>query len=107
MVDYTLSKIAAEQLTAIYDYSLEKWGEAQATKYLNGLIGIFFRIAEGKSVSRRIEPMFNVNGFVTRYEKHFIYWKILKNGNLGIFAILHQQQNQGDRLAETLKIPFG
>jgi len=107
VVDYTLSPFAAEQVTAIYDYSLENWGEAQAKKYLNGLIGMFFRIAEGKSLSHPIKPIFKVSGFYTRYEKHFIYWKILKNGNLGIFAVLHQQQNQGDRLAEALKIPFG
>ena len=104
---YLLSKTARRQLDNIYLYTLERWGEAQAEKYLDGFMKTFSEIANGLSYSRDINPIFDVVGYFTAYEKHYIYWQKFDDDVFGIVAILHQKQNQGDRLAESLEVPFG
>jgi hypothetical protein len=34
------------------------------------------------------------------YEKHFVYWKMLNNGEFGIVTVLHERMHQIDRFRE-------
>ena len=45
-------------------------------------------------LSRPIPAEFGVEGFFSQYEKHFVYWKYLSNGKVGIVTILHERMHQ-------------
>jgi toxin ParE1/3/4 len=51
-------------------------------------------------LSHPIPAEFDVEGFFFQYEKHFVYWKVLNNGDLGIVTVLHQRMHQIDRFRE-------
>ena len=95
---YTLWHGASSSLTDIYIYTHGKWGEAQADKYLNGFYACFDRIVSKQENWRTIPVEFEVDGYFTRYEKHYVYWKLLPDGNIMIVAILHERMHQVGRL---------
>jgi hypothetical protein len=41
-----------------------------------------------------------VQGFFFRYERHFVYWRRLSNGDIGIVTILHERMHQIERLRD-------
>jgi len=94
---------AAAQLDQIYRCARERWGPRQAAKYLRDLFASFDHAANGAVASRPIPAQFGVNGFFYRRGKHFVYWRRLATGELGIVTILHERMHQFDRLRE----PFG
>ena len=85
---------AALRIDEIYRYSQERWGKAQADAYVTGLCEAFERIADGGVVSRPVPAEFGVDGYFFRYEKHFVYWKRLGNGDIGIVSVLHERMHQ-------------
>lgn len=102
MVKYQLWVGATESLTDIYVYTHNEWGLKQANKYLDGFYTCFESIAAKAEIWRSIPIEFEVQGFFTRYEKHYIYWKVLTDGTIAIVAILHERMHQIDRLQERL-----
>lgn len=89
-----LSPRASAQADSIYRYTLQRHGGAQAQRYIEGLFQCFDRIARGTVVSRRIPAEFGVDGFYVRYGQHFVYWRKLSRGKIGIAAILHVRMHQ-------------
>ncbi len=98
-----VSDAADAALTDIYRYTEEHWGAKQADRYVGGLLALFDDIAAGRVPKRNIPAEFDVEGFVTRHESHFVYWRDLSGDSIGIAAILHVSMMQGDRL----KTAFG
>lgn len=88
---------ASSRIDAIYRYSREAWGESQAERYISGLFAAFEGIATGATVSRPVPAAFGVTGYFCRYERHFISWRPLANGDIGIVTILHERMHQIDR----------
>ncbi|MDG2044901.1 MAG: type II toxin-antitoxin system RelE/ParE family toxin [Maricaulis sp.] len=85
---------ASRHLDEIYRYTRKQWGERQAVSYLDGLFSTFEQIAKGDVLSRPIPDDFGVQGFYCRYQKHYVYWKYLKNGDVGIVTVLHERMHQ-------------
>ncbi len=102
MTSARVQEAAVLRIDEIYRYSLERWGEAQADAYVSGLFEAFERIATGATVSRPIPAEFGVDGCVFRYERHFVYWKRLDNGDIGIVTVLHERMHRIGRLREEL-----
>ncbi len=100
MTNYTLWRGATESLTDIYVYTFEMWGEVQANKYLDGFYICFERIVQKQEARRLIPAEFGVDGYFTKYEKHYIYWKELSDGQIAIVAILHERMHRIDRLKD-------
>jgi len=103
MAAYTLWSGASQALVDIYVYTHDEWGLAQADKYLDGFYACFERIASKQENWRTIPAEFGINGYFTRYEKHYIYWKKASNGDIAITAILHERMHQIDRLKDVMK----
>jgi toxin ParE1/3/4 len=95
-----VSEKAAARIDSIYAYTLEAWGSGQAEIYLNGLFEAFAGIETGAVLSRPIPAEFGVDGFYFRYEKHFVYWKWLVNGDIGIVTVLHERMHRIGRLKD-------
>lgn len=91
---------ASHRLDDIYRYTRDRWGEAKAETYITGLFAAFERIAAHGVVSKPIPAEFGVEGFCFRYERHFVYWRRLSNGDIGIVTILHERMHQIDRFRD-------
>jgi len=52
---------------------------------------------------RAIPAEFGVDGYVCRYERHVIYWKLLADGTVGIASILHERMHQIERFREAFE----
>jgi toxin ParE1/3/4 len=99
---FRVQRVAGDRLDEIYSYTRNNWGEAQAGQYITGLFARFDAIAARAFPWRPIPAEFGVSGFVCRYERHFIYWKVLADGAVGIVTVLHERMHQIDRLIDDL-----
>ena len=100
MTAFRVQRAAGHRLDQIYLYTRETWGEAQADRYIGGLFERFEAIAARRFPWRPVPAEFGVDGYVGRYEKHFIYWKVLDDGEIGIVTVLHERMHQRDRFRE-------
>ncbi len=91
---------ASHRIDGIYRYTRDRWGEAQADRYVTGLFDAFARIETHGVTSRPIPAEFGVDGYVFRYERHLVYWRRLSNGDIGIVTILHERMHQIERFRE-------
>ena len=95
-----VQQAASHRLNDIYRYTRERWGTEQADRYITGLFEAFSKIQTHAVVSRPIPAEFGVDGYVFRFERHFVYWRRLADGNIGIVTVLHERMHQIDRLRE-------
>ena len=95
-----IQEAASHRLDGIYRYTRDRWGSEQADRYLTGLFAAFDRIESRGVASKPIPAEFSVEGYVFRYEHHFVYWRRLTNGDIGIVTILHERMHQIDRFRE-------
>lgn len=100
MSQVRIQEAASWRLDEIYRYTRERWGEAQAERYITGLFDAFSRIESHAIASRPVPAEFGVRGFFFRYEHHFVYWRRLSNGDIGIVTILHERMHQIERLRD-------
>jgi toxin ParE1/3/4 len=100
MAAVRVQEAASLRIDGIYRHTRERWGTEQADRYITGLFDAFGKIKTRYVSSRPIPAEFGVEGFVFRYERHFVYWRILGNGDIGIVTILHERMHQIDRFRE-------
>ena len=100
MTPVRVQEAAALRIDEIYRYSRERWGEAQADAYVTGLFEAFEGIATGAVASRPVPAELGVDGYVFRYRRHFVYWKTLSDGRIGIVTVLHERMHQIGRFLE-------
>lgn len=103
MPKFLVLKSAAARLKDIFVYTQRHWGDKQAHHYINGIFDRFEQIANREVLWRPISAEFEVNGFYTVYDKHYIYWKELSSGQVGIVTILHERMHQMDRFKEDVE----
>ena len=89
-----IQEAASFRLDEIYRYTRDTWGDDQAQKYITGLFKAFERIEMQGAISRPVPAEFGVNGYFFRYQSHFVYWRRLSSGDIGIVTILHQRMHQ-------------
>lgn len=98
---------ASLRLDDIYRYTRDRWGAEQADRYITGLFAAFDRVASHGVASKPVPAEFGVDGFFFRYEHHFVYWRNLSNGDIGIVTILHERMHQIDRFREDFGLGSG
>jgi len=99
-IQVRIQEAASYRLDEIYLYTRDRWGEQQAHHYITGLFEAFAGIASHQTSSRPIPAEFGIEGYFFRYEHHFVYWRRLSNGDIGIVTILHGRMHQIDRFRE-------
>lgn len=72
-----VQRAASHRLDEIFRYTRDRWGDAQAERYITGLFAAFEQVESRGVLSRPIPAAFGVDGFVFRYEHHFVYWRRL------------------------------
>lgn len=96
----TVQAAASHRLDDIYRYTRDQWGAEQAERYITGMFEAFEKIAIHGVASRPIPAEFGVEGYVFRYEHHFVYWRKLSHGGIGIVTILHERMHQIERFKD-------
>lgn len=104
MVAVLIQEAASYRLDEIYRYTRDRWGIEQADRYIVGLFEAFDRIETHGVTSRPVGAEFGVEGYFFRHERHFVYWRRLSNGDIGIVTILHERMHQIDRFREDFGI---
>jgi toxin ParE1/3/4 len=102
---YFLQPAAAARLEDIYSHTIEKFGSAQADRYLDGVFELFGEIAEKRITWRPVPGEFGVDGYFARYKSHFVFWKLRSDGQIAIVSILHQRMDLARRLQEDAPEP--
>ncbi len=105
MPSIRIQKAASHRLDEIYAYARDRWGDEQAAQYIKGLFATFDGIAVHKVLSKPVPAEFGVAGFFFRYERHFVYWRYLSNGDIGIVTVLHERMHQINRFRDDLEAP--
>ena len=100
MSGYRVQDQAGRRLDDIYAYTRDRWGEAQAARYIRGLFERFDAIAARTIPWRAIPAEFGVDGFYTRHEHHYIYCRLLSDGTVGIVTVLHERMHQLERFQD-------
>jgi len=95
-----VQEAASLRLDEIYRYTRETWGNDQAEKYINGLFEAFEHIDSRGVQSRPVPAEFGIDGYVFRYQSHFVYWRRLSNDDIGTVTVLHQSMHQTERFKD-------
>ncbi|MFJ5483723.1 type II toxin-antitoxin system RelE/ParE family toxin [Pectobacterium actinidiae] len=104
MARIRVQEAASFRLDEIYRYTSNRWGGAQADHYITGLFAAFDGIDTHAVPSRPVSAEFGVQGYFFRYERHFVYWRRLANGDIGIVTILHERTHQIERFCEDFSL---
>ena len=102
MTSFRVQDRAGHRLDEIYVYTRERWGDEQAERYIRGLFSCFEQIASREIPWRAIPPEFGVDGYFCRYEHHYIYWRVLSDGIVGIVTVLHERMHQHERFRDDM-----
>jgi toxin ParE1/3/4 len=100
MARFLVQQAASLRIDEIYRYTRKKWGATQAQTYISGLFDAFAKVGTQEIISCPVPAEFGVDGFFFRYEKHFVYWRYLINGDIGIVTILHERMHQIGRFQD-------
>jgi len=93
-------RAAHERIIEIWEYTEQQWGEEQADLYVTELFDELHRIAGAPHRWRPIrEPGFEDVHFA-RYRHHFLFFRRLSDGDLGLISVLHEQMDVPTRLRE-------
>ncbi len=89
---YTLSPMAAADLSEIWDYSAQQWGTTQADRYVLSIKSTCESLA-----SRQLKGS-PINEIRKGYSKqisgsHYLYFQVKPNGTVNIIRILHQRMD--------------
>lgn len=99
-MNYKISNEAEKDLENIWLYTFEIWSLEQADYYFNLLINEIEYLAENPKIGEDFN-FIRKSYFRTRVKSHFIFYKInLKNNEIEIIRILHQQMDIIPRLEE-------
>ena len=94
MAAFRVPAAAGQRLDEIFAYIRETWGQDQAETCIRTLFACFERIASRDLVWRVVPAEFGVEGFYTRCQHHYVYWRILSDGAVGIVTVLHERMHQ-------------
>lgn len=99
MARYLFTRKAVEDLTGIYEYTLEFWSESQADKYYNELISFCQMLAESPRIGKHyVEIGSDIFGLL--FNKHLIFYRMLNEEEIEILRILGADMDLKNRIKE-------
>ena len=99
MAKYKLTNKAVDDLTRIWNYTIDRWSENQADKYYQMLLDNFDEVANnpdlGKNYSGVVENLLGI-----RAGRHIIFYRKMEDNEIEISRILHEQMDLKTRIKE-------
>jgi plasmid stabilization system protein ParE len=91
---------AESRLLAIWRYTCKRWDEEQADSYIAGLVAAVEEAADRPESWKSVrDPALRGVWFI-RFRHHFIFFRQLPSGCLGVISILHESMDIPRRLEE-------
>lgn len=97
--EFILSKKAVEDLSEIWEYTVQNWSEAQADRYYFMLLEFCQDIADGKAATKKYFEIY-ADLFGTRAGRHIIFFRPNEVGNIEVLRILHNRMDLRNRMEE-------
>ncbi|MBD3266959.1 type II toxin-antitoxin system RelE/ParE family toxin [bacterium] len=88
------------QLIEIWRYTEKTWNEKQADTYIRGLYQAMENASKHHFMWRPVMHDALKGVFFIRHKKHYIFFRELSNGELGILSVLHECMDIPSRLKE-------
>ncbi len=88
------------RLIEIWDYTFDQWGEDQADTYIRGLIEAIHTVHRQRYRWRPVIDDALRGVWFIRHEHHYMFFRELSDGSLGIISILHESMNIPMKLKE-------
>ena len=82
---------ARERLLGIWQYTSDSWGDDQADDYVGGLVAVAHALPAKRDLWRPVKEKRFINTYFFRYRHHYIFFKVLEDGALGVLSILHEE----------------
>lgn len=99
MAKYELTNKAVDDLTGIWEYTIEKWSEQQADRYYNLLLDSCQDIANNSDLGKNYEGITN-DLFGLKTSQHIIFYRKRINLPIEITRILHGKMDLKNRITE-------
>jgi toxin ParE1/3/4 len=91
MAKVELSEAADRDLTEIYLYSFQQFGEQQADAYLLSLDDCLCRLAETPGLGRSIEAL-HPGAFRFEHDSHTVFFRRI-DGGIRVIRVLHRRMD--------------
>lgn len=99
MGSYTLTNKAVQDLSSIWEYTVDVWSERQADKYYFMLLDTCQDIADSKVKGKNYpEVSAEILGF--KAGQHILFYRMLSLGKVEVARILHAQMDLKNRIQE-------
>lgn len=92
----------------IWRDTAETWGEDQAASYIRGLHAHLEKLCRTRAIWRALPSDLvlpsGIEGsiYVSRYRRHYLFFRELASGKIGVMSILHERMDVPARLVEEL-----
>jgi len=91
---------AEARILGIWNYTLEKWGEAQDDNYVLGLIDHIHSLKNERGRWRPVRDKLWDGVWFVRHEHHYVFFRELTGGVVGVITVLHENMDLPSRLKE-------
>lgn len=91
---------ARERLLDIWDYTERTWGEEHADQYVRNLVSAIQAVGGERYRWRSVQDEALPGVFFFRHRHHYIFFRELSEGTLGVISVLHENMDIPSRLRE-------
>lgn len=91
---------ARDQIIGIWKYSCENWGREQADKYVYGLHQFVESMCGKQHIWKPVPHLTFSDAYYCRYKQHYIFFRQLEGGVLGVMSVLHKNMDIPARLLD-------
>jgi len=93
-------RAAQARLLEVWDYSETTWGEKQADAYVRELVDAAQRLPDERHRWRPVGDRVLRGVFFVRHRHHYLFFRELGGGELGVISVLHESMDIPARLRE-------
>lgn len=97
-----IHRAAEIRLGEIWDYTVEKWGEEQADRYLRELGACMNGLFSQRHLWRSVKDKRLLDVFFVRCGRHFIFFRELLE-HIAVISLLHESMDLLQRLRDDLE----
>jgi toxin ParE1/3/4 len=99
MPEIKFTNNAVNDLTDIWNYTVETWSESQADQYYNLILNACKAIANKPKFSKVYEQIYpDLKG--EKISKHIIFYRVMANQSIEIERILHERMDLKEKLMQ-------
>lgn len=91
---------AKVRIIEIWNYTEAAWNEQQADKYVRDLVEVMQRLGSKRGGWKPVLDPALKGVFFVKHAHHFIFFKELTLGDIGVISVLHESMDIPSRLRE-------